>query len=96
MKGDMVQNTKTNAAWLLKDNESYGALLHLGMHKGKVKSPMWDDRRQSCTKWHHVGSCTKTCGRKYSHCTEIPENAKRDHNRFIRECRKFKETGSKD
>eukprot|EP00957_Ditylum_brightwellii_P206046 15346513-Ditylum_brightwellii.AAC.1 len=85
-----------NTAWLLKDSKSYGFLLHSGMHKGKVKSPMWDDRRQSCAKWHHVGSCTETCDRKYFHCMEIPEKAKRDHDRFIKECRKFKDTGSKD
>eukprot|EP00957_Ditylum_brightwellii_P193766 14755514-Ditylum_brightwellii.AAC.1 len=56
------------------------------MHKGKVKASMWDDKRQSCTKWHHVESCTEDCGRKYSNCTEILAKAKRDHNRFIKEC----------
>jgi len=27
---------------------------------------------------------------------EIPEKVKRDHDRFIRECRKFRDTGLKD
>eukprot|EP00957_Ditylum_brightwellii_P010669 807925-Ditylum_brightwellii.AAC.1 len=95
-KEDTVQNTRTNPVWLLKESKYYGTLLHSGMHKGKVKSIMWDDKMQSYGIWHHVGSCTDYCGRKYSHCTDIPEKSKRDYRKFIRKCRKFKDTGSKD
>eukprot|EP00957_Ditylum_brightwellii_P105793 8068247-Ditylum_brightwellii.AAC.1 len=66
------------------------------MHKGKVKSTMWDDKMQSYAIWHHVGSCTDYCSRSYSHCTEILDRAKRDYHKFIRKCSKFKGTGSKD
>eukprot|EP00957_Ditylum_brightwellii_P179674 13686648-Ditylum_brightwellii.AAC.1 len=43
------------------------------MHKGKIKSLVWDDCRQSCVKWHHVEGSNKECGRSYSHCTKILE-----------------------
>eukprot|EP00957_Ditylum_brightwellii_P095357 7263862-Ditylum_brightwellii.AAC.1 len=95
-RGDTIKNTKPNPAWFIKENENYDGLLHNGMYKGKVKLLMWGNKRQSCAKWHHVGECTDTCNRAYSRCTEIPKKARKDLDHFIRECRKFRDTGSKD
>eukprot|EP00957_Ditylum_brightwellii_P204883 15341212-Ditylum_brightwellii.AAC.1 len=49
-RGDTIKNTKPNPAWLIKENKNYGGLLHNGMYMGKVKLPMWDNKRQSCAK----------------------------------------------
>eukprot|EP00957_Ditylum_brightwellii_P082829 6296706-Ditylum_brightwellii.AAC.1 len=91
-----LKNPKLNPAWTLKEGENYSALFHMGKHKGRIKSPIWDDRQQSCAKWHHVGECNDAYERAYSHYTKVPENTKRNHERLIRECIRFRSTGSKE
>jgi len=90
-----VKNLRLNPAWALK-TEKKSFLIHASMQKAKVKSPMWDGCCQSCAKWHRIGECHGDCERAYSHCTEIKEERRKDHDRFIKECRKCNETGVKD